>query len=389
MAIPSAPTNLIITPDYESNIVSWDDSLGATKYNIYFKKDKTPNCYFNDLNDWTQQTNNGTITLENGAVKLDITDGVDGVARIINKYPMLSGDFIIDIDMLQYVADDPGTINSLHIWLAIFSDDLDNRMYINYRHEVNHEAWIIHKINGSQTTESPVNIGVTPTKLRLTRVGNILYAYVYTGSWSFVDSQDFSSFASTLTEIRIDVLDSNNRGGYAVFDNLIITPSVKSSGTKLTDITSPYNHESLDVDHVYCYEVTAENIDGESNASLENFGIPIDYLLPPIINGIGDDSKNIITISESYGADSYNIYWSINPDVTKNNGIKIENVSPIYDHINLIKQNYYYIATFESVAEGEGPISNEICLKPDFEGKIFNHNEQIRESLLFQYKDKD
>lgn len=108
----------------------------------------------------------------------------------------------------------------------------------------------------------------------------------------------------------------------------------------------------------------------------------------PVITGTGDDSQNTTSISEVPGATKYNIYWSLTPGVTKENGTKIEDVIRPYEHTDLIKQNYYYVVTAEN-AEFESVISNEICLKPDFDGKIFNHNDIIISRLLYQYKIKE
>lgn len=62
--------------------------------------------------------------------------------------------------------------------------------------------------------------------------------------------------------------------------------------------------------------------------------------------------------------DKFNIYWSLDPNVTKKTGNKISNVKPPYTHNNLIKkQKYYYIVTAENKF-GESEESYEVNSTP-------------------------
>jgi len=392
MAIPTEPTNFSVTSGAGSNLATWDNVIGATLYNLYWKKDKCPNCYFTNLDDWDIVKLDGTETATIVAEKLRIyiPNLIDGNITLTYDHALLSGDFTIIINFSNYVADDS---DGFRIYFGTKATDDNNNCQVWYRCSTSGGTG--HLIRGSFKKDGNVTFTDTdypatiPTKIRIRRVGTTLYADYYNGSWVNLGSLDFESFASFITTPSIFSIDEALTGGTVDVDNLIITPSVKDSGTKIIGVTSPYRHIDLIEDDIYCYEITAENIDGESEASLEEYGIPTANIpAAPIITGINGDSQNTITIPDIYNATIYNIYWSLIPGVTVNNGTKMADVTSPYEHIDLIRQNYYYIATAEN-DEYESVISNGLCLKPDFDGKIFNHNDIIKSRLLYQYKIKE
>lgn len=156
----------------------------------------------------------------------------------------------------------------------------------------------------------------------------------------------------------------------------------KGTGTKITGVTSPYTHSSLTLYQEHFYVVTAVDNGYETEESLEVSAYPLVIdITATIVNG---DSENILSWNDVSGATSYDIYWGLSSGVTISTGTKIENVESPYNHIGLTRQTYYYIVVANAGAFTY--ISNEVSAKPDFEGKIFNHNEQIKLDLLYQYK---
>jgi len=406
--IPEAllpPTNFSVVPGAIKNTVSWDSVIGADSYNIYWKKDKCPNCYFTSLDDFTITTSDvgESTTIVDNKVKFDIVDGTDGKITAEYNYDISVGDFTCVIDIEDYVPDD-STRGIVFNFRAVGFRVAPGGAYIDFA-QINFFAsntlggysFITNarfRVATVDDNKGEIGLNSYPSKLKITRVGDVLECFYYTDAWHSAGSKDFGSNSVNIHKIEFQITDWELNGGYVEADNLIITPSVESSGTKITGVTSPYLHYPLTEDDVYCYEITAENVAGESDASLEEYGIPTANIpAAPVIAGAYDaltdgDSQNTITISEIYNATIYNIYWSLTSGVTVANGTKIADVTSPYEHIDLTRQNYYYVATAEN-DEYESVISNEICLKPDFDGKIFNHNDIIISRLLYQYKIKE
>jgi hypothetical protein len=70
-------------------------------------------------------------------------------------------------------------------------------------------------------------------------------------------------------------------------------------------------------------------------------------LQPPRgVKATGGINKVTLSWDPVPGADSYTIYWSRNPRVTKANGIKITKAKSPYQHVGLfISSTYYYVVT--------------------------------------------
>ncbi len=395
LPIPDPPTNVNVTPGKIKNTISWDSVLYATKYNLYHLKDKSPNQYFESIDDFTIYKKDGSesATIVSNKCRFDLPDSLDSeIGLRYWDYPISSGDHEIIINFSNYNPDDSDNGFQLHLR---FRDNLGTALDfadIYYRtRDISPINLIrgIFRFNGSNNFTTSEFPSVLPTKLRIRRIGTILYVDYYSNeTWTNHDSYDFGSRAVNLNTVWIfaEDLDPQYRGGSVDVDDLIIEPSVKNNGTKIADVTSPYIHSDLDNDHVYCYEITAENIKGESSASLEDYGIPEpDIPDIPILDIESGDSENIISIENIKDETEYDIYWSNTPGVTKDNSTKIENIQSPYNHIDLIRQNYYYRCLGRNIY-GESELSEEICIKPDFEGKIWNHTERIKQDLLYQYK---
>ena len=70
-------------------------------------------------------------------------------------------------------------------------------------------------------------------------------------------------------------------------------------------------------------------------------------LQPPRgVKATGGINKVTLSWDPVPGADSYTIYWSRNPRVTKANGIRITKAKSPYQHVGLfISSTYYYVVT--------------------------------------------
>lgn len=138
---------------------------------------------------------------------------------------------------------------------------------------------------------------------------------------------------------------------------------VTVSDTKISSVTSPHEHTSLDPDLTYYYILTSENVYGEGTTSSEYDGQPYPAA-PSNVAAVAGFEKNTISWDSVNGADSYNIYWLTTSPVTKLTGTKITGATSPYDHTSLTKnQPYYYVVVAENET-GEGADSSEVTATP-------------------------
>lgn len=319
MAIPTAPDNLIIVPGGEKNTASWDIVSDADTYNLYWKKDKGPNCYFTSLDDWTivKTIGNETATIVDEKLHIDIPDGIAGLIKTVYDYDISPGDFESTIEISNFTPD--ATPTSMQFAFTVMNLDETFSNYVETTYSTNFTKGKRVRsrlfLSGNAQDLYTGDLGSVPLFLKVAREGTVLKTYYYLTSWVLIDSRDFGVEASNLGAIRMYVTSVDNHGGSVDFDNLIVIPSVKDDYdgvvNDIVDLT--YDHTSLTPDDVYCYELTAENGSGESEASEEDYGIPIPIPIPdPPTNVVvtpGVEENNITWDSVS-GADTYNLYWT-------------------------------------------------------------------------------
>ena len=103
-----------------------------------------------------------------------------------------------------------------------------------------------------------------------------------------------------------------------------------------------------------------------SNPSAANTVIAVNQpdtaKLPAAPTGVTATSGiNKVTLSWDAvtGADSYNVYWSVNPGVTTATGTKITGATNPYQHVGLyVSRVYFYVVTAVS-STGESPASEQ------------------------------
>ena len=145
----------------------------------------------------------------------------------------------------------------------------------------------------------------------------------------------------------------------------------KQTGTKISDVSSPYYHTDLTNDIPYYYVVTAANQYGESSESKEVSATPSPFnppLPPSDVATLAGDRKVIIrwlVRAAEEATVSHNVYWSTSAGVTKESGVKIPGVTNPYIHNDLTNgATYYYVVT--GINEyGEGRASAEVSATPD------------------------
>lgn len=87
--------------------------------------------------------------------------------------------------------------------------------------------------------------------------------------------------------------------------------------------------------------------------------------VPEIIDATSAGCNFVIVSWNDSHDDIFNIYWSTNPNVTKDTGVKISNVKDPYTHRHLIiGQKYYYVITAENELGEESAESYEVDATP-------------------------
>ena len=151
------------------------------------------------------------------------------------------------------------------------------------------------------------------------------------------------------------------------------TGSVTTADTKITGVTSAYEHTGLTNDTTYYYVVTAENELGESDVSSEIAATPQLPTIPttPQNVRVTPDANQVTLIWNSVeGATSYNIYWDNLEGVTTADN-KISTVSSPYTHSSLTNSaRYNYIITAVNAA-GESIPTGEMTSIPHNYNKYY------------------
>jgi lysophospholipase L1-like esterase len=146
--------------------------------------------------------------------------------------------------------------------------------------------------------------------------------------------------------------------------------AVKTTGAKISNVSSPYYQDGLSNGTIYYYVVTATNQYGESIESPEVSAMPsaVSVPLPPKDIAVFGSSRQAIVrwtpLGLEDGITAHNVYWSTSPGVKRVNGNKIPDVVSPYTHEGLINgETYYYVVT--SVNQyGEGAESEEVSVTP-------------------------
>lgn len=154
---------------------------------------------------------------------------------------------------------------------------------------------------------------------------------------------------------------------YTIYFSTI--PTVDKSSSSITVIGAlQYTHEGLVNGQAYYYAISASNDAGESSLSTIISGTPVNTQVSPPgnIKIIPGDGSLKLSWNPAAGAFSYNIYYSMNPSVTKSSP-KFNTTELTYIHQGLKNKTTYYYALSSL---GNGTESN---LSITLEGTPFKH----------------
>jgi fibronectin type 3 domain-containing protein len=143
------------------------------------------------------------------------------------------------------------------------------------------------------------------------------------------------------------------------------TPEAKAASGKIENATSPYEVTGLTNGLTYYFTVTAVNAFGESGESPEQPATPNPGPAPPIdISTTAGDGQITVNWETVADATSYNIYYGVNPGVTKTTGTKIANATSPLAITGLANGTTYYVVITAENASGESIESSEMSATP-------------------------
>ncbi len=161
---------------------------------------------------------------------------------------------------------------------------------------------------------------------------------IVTGTAGFTWAGNWSSY-----EIQISTYD-NNFDNHEIYEN-----------TTETSYTPGYPLET----GTYYWRVRPNDNYGNEGMWSEVWEFTVSDII-----AAGGNKQAIISWAEVENAISYNIYWSTSPNVTKDNGTKIADITSPYIHTDVENNmTYYYVLTVEN-DYGESEESNEVSAEP-------------------------
>lgn len=332
MAVPGIPQIV----SFICNTVIWNPVDEATSYNLYYKKDKTPNEYFSDnLNNWsvTLQDDNQTAEINNEQLLLVVPNN-SGTITVVYDYTLQASDFDVQIDIPDYSPNKDTGNDGMNVGLRIYNEAVTNsflRVGFFQDTKTNFRFSGYAQINGVVVKNYWTDwVPPYPSKIRIKRVGTVFTYYGYKNGWQTITTYDAEGNAGIFNTIVLKAFQRNTYGGSIRWDNLIITPSVYSYDIAITDIIDTrYTFVDLSVDDFYCIEVVAVNDDGEgtksleANATIEEFGY---YTLQEINELYTVTESNLYTLQEIDG-----IYILDKIDVS----IKADEMDTLYSVIEI------------------------------------------------------
>jgi hypothetical protein len=363
---PIPPTGLTATAGDRQVSISWNSVSGATSYNIYWSTASGVTISTGTKIPSISNTSYSHTGLANGTTYYYVVTAVNsyGESGISSPAPATPG--APPVPPTGLLAS-PGNGQVTVSWNSV-SGSTSYNIYWSYASGVT-------KTNGTKislTTNSYIHMGLT---------NGTTYYYVVTAVNNYGESAESSPVSASPgippqgpptgvtatagdTQVTISWSSATGATSYNIYWNTTGWPT-KTTGTKISNVGSPFVHLGLTNGTAYYYVVTAVNSFGESWESSLVSAVPgTAPAAPTDVTASPGDGQISISWSNSAGATSYNIYWSTAPGVTKANGTKISLATSPYIHTGLTNgKPYYYVVTAVN-SYGESSTSNEVPQTP-------------------------
>ena len=148
-------------------------------------------------------------------------------------------------------------------------------------------------------------------------------------------------------QVQVSWLPSSGATSYDIYYSTV-RPITKTTGIKISGVTSPLVVSPLVDGTPYYFVVTASNEKGESATSFEASAIPMAApLIPTGVSAMEGNGLVTVKWTPATGATSYNIYYATSSSVSKKSGIKVANLLGSSYTVRPLdnKTPYYFVVT--------------------------------------------
>jgi hypothetical protein len=363
-AAPSAPTGLSGTGGAKKVTLSWSSSSGATSYNLY------------------RGTSTG-VTKANGTKIASVTSPYEDTGRATNTtyYYVVTAESAAgeSADSSEASATTSAAPAAPTGVAASGGDELTSILWNSVAGATSYN--IYWKTTTGVTTANGTKItGATSPYTHTGRSNGTTYYYIVTAESAAGESTASSEVSAATNPAPLPnapagvaavpgaskVTVSWGAAANATSYNLYWSLQAGVAGTKISGVTSPYEHTGRAGGVTYYYVVTAENGTGESQASTQVAAAVVAAPSAPTGLTATTGREHIhLSWTASAGATSYKLYFSEETGVTTETGQVIEDiVSTSYTHQGLTAgTELFYIVTAVNTG-GESAASSEDSATP-------------------------
>lgn len=186
-----------------------------------------PVCLYDDLFSLLQwvvmESYDGTISIVADRMRLTIPNGDGRLIRVAFGHRMLPGDFDVQIDIPEWSTTDDKVIRASFIVTSKMQDSCFHIGVDVHGVGISEEFFVTRQINlgGHVEIARTANGDIAFCKLRIKRVGTILYGYAdYGEGWKLIGYADMGIYSDALTYLNCKISEQDNVGGWVDFDNL-------------------------------------------------------------------------------------------------------------------------------------------------------------------------
>lgn len=363
---PESPENVATEEGIEKIILTWDDSLGADSYNLYWRNEAgVTKVNSTKITGVTSPYSHSGLTPGLDyfyALAAEDEDGESSLSSEVSGVPNLAAPGSPEADL-------SGALEITVTWNPVVGAIRYNLYW--------------DKSPGVTVETGNKIVDVTSPYIHTDLDDGDTYYYIITAENAVeegipsvevsavvgdapIPPANVAAVSTDIQEITVSWSSVSGAESYNIYYG-VFNGINKIVGTKIEDVISPYVFDAPIPDIQYYFLVTAvDDITGESDESevVNALSIPPIPDAPTDVVATPGEAKIILDFTVAPYADTHHIYWSTTPGVTQLTGTKIADVSTGYEFIvPELYISYYFIITAENES-GESVDSVEVNAIP-------------------------